>query len=82
MTTPTTMSTKMRAALSSLNGALLLMGLAFVGLAFGATGDVSLMQDHALFGTGLNCLKMGALSSLLLLFTRAPQQTVKISDKK
>ena len=82
MTTPTTKSDKIRAALFSMNSALLLIGVAFVAVAFGTTADLALMQHHALFDTGVNSINAGVLSSLLLYFTRAPQQTVKIKDKK
>lgn len=82
MTTPTTKSDKIRAALFSMNSALLLIGVAFVAVAFGTTADLGAMQQHPLFHTGLNSINAGVLSALLLYFTRAPQQTVTFKDKK
>ena len=74
----------MRAAMVGMNGALLLIGLAMVGLAFGASlrTDLALMSQHPLFSTGMNCLQMGLISTILLLCTGEKKQAVKIDSKK
>lgn len=58
-----------RDALASLLLAAGLIGIAFIGLAFGhalKAGDMALMTEHSLFGPGVECLSSSVIISLLL----------------
>lgn len=74
----------MRAAMIGMNSALLLIGLAMVGLAFGDAlrTDLALMSQHPLFATGVNCLQMGFVSAVLLFCTGDKKEQVKIDSKR
>ena len=70
----------MQSVLMGMNAVLVVIGLAMLGLAFGASlmSDLALMSQHPLFSTGLNCLGMAAVSALLLFFKGQMSKAVKI----
>ena len=57
-------------ALASVLFAAGLIGIAFIGVAFGHAlklGDMAAMTEHPLFGPGVDCLSCGVIVSLLLI---------------